>query len=266
MHGFVRAAFVDDGMVADIALHAPDGDERNHHAHILLTLRTIEGESFGPKMRAWNDTARLEQWRALWADHVNRALARAGERERVDHRSLEAQGVDRLPQIHLGRAVIEMQQRGIATGRAELAQKIAAMNAALAPPDALAGFAAAHRKAVERRETVTLPELPRRPQSASTAPQSARQPPNKILGVSALFRRLGRALASCGLWRIRQDFKARAAITNRGITIDPQAYEAAALYLSDTFTQLNRLNNDTDSSSNFDEGFNNNENGISLRL
>ena len=141
VHGFVRAAFVDDGMVADIALHAPDGDERNHHAHILLTLRAIEGESFGPKMRAWNETARLEQWRALWADHVNRALARAGERGRVDHRSLEAQGVDRLPQIHLGRAVIEMQQRGIATGRAALAREIAAMNAALVPPDALAGFA-----------------------------------------------------------------------------------------------------------------------------
>jgi len=33
---FVRSQFVDRGMVADIALHAPGriGDERNHHAHI----------------------------------------------------------------------------------------------------------------------------------------------------------------------------------------------------------------------------------------
>ncbi|MCF7778981.1 MobA/MobL protein, partial [Sulfitobacter sp. M220] len=38
---FVRSQFVDRGMVADIALHAPGriGDERNHHAHILLTTR-----------------------------------------------------------------------------------------------------------------------------------------------------------------------------------------------------------------------------------
>ena len=36
---FAQEQFVDRGMIADIALHAPgrDGDDRNHHAHILLT-------------------------------------------------------------------------------------------------------------------------------------------------------------------------------------------------------------------------------------
>jgi hypothetical protein len=130
----VQAAFVDAGMVADVALHAPDrhGDTRNHHAHILVSLRVIEGGGFGRKERSWNETARLEQWRALWADHVNQALAAAGEQARVDHRSLEAQGIERLAQIHLGRAVIEMRRQGIVTERAELAGAIDAVNGELA--------------------------------------------------------------------------------------------------------------------------------------
>ena len=65
---------------------------------------------------------------------------------------------------------------------------------------------------------------------------------------------------------MRQDFKARAAITGRGVRIDPRAYEHAFLVLSDTFDQLNQLNNDTGSDSSFDEGLDNSENGISLHL
>jgi hypothetical protein len=135
VRGFVRAAFTGAGMVADIAIHAPcrrDADRRNHHVHILLTMRAIEGESFGPKVRAWNDAALLEQWRALWAEHVNRALELAGESARIDHRSLEAQGIECVAGIHLGPAVVELAARGIDTERAELAREIEAINTALA--------------------------------------------------------------------------------------------------------------------------------------
>jgi ATP-dependent exoDNAse (exonuclease V) alpha subunit len=135
VRGFVRAAFVDAGMVADIAIHAPrrrDADRRNHHAHILLTMRAIDGDGFGAKVRAWNDVALLEQWRALWAEHVNRALELAGESARVDHRSLAAQGIERVAGIHLGPVVVELAARGIETERAELAQEIEAINTALA--------------------------------------------------------------------------------------------------------------------------------------
>lgn len=132
---FVDSAFVSLGMVADIAIHEPsrrDADHRNHHAHLLLTMRAIEGDGFGAKVRAWNDTALLEQWRASWADHVNRALEHAGENARVDHRSLAAQGIEREPQIHLGVAVVEMTAQGIATERAEIVREIEAINTALA--------------------------------------------------------------------------------------------------------------------------------------
>ena len=90
---FAQKQFVDRGMVADIALHAPgrDGDDRNHHAHILLTTREIDPEGFTTKNRDWNKVELLEDWRETWARDANLALERAGIEERIDHRTLEAQ-------------------------------------------------------------------------------------------------------------------------------------------------------------------------------
>jgi len=90
---FARTQFVDRGMVADIALHAPGraGDERNHHAHILLTTREIGPEGFTTKNRDWNAVEVLEGWREAWARDSNAALERAGIEDRVDHRTLVAQ-------------------------------------------------------------------------------------------------------------------------------------------------------------------------------
>jgi len=90
---FVRGQFVDRGMVADIALHAPGriGDERNHHAHILLTTREVDATGFTTKNRDWNKVEVLEGWREAWARDSNAALERAGIEDRVDHRTLVAQ-------------------------------------------------------------------------------------------------------------------------------------------------------------------------------
>ena len=93
---FCQAQFVERGMVADIALHAPSdaGDERNHHAHILLTTRRIGPDGFTTKDRDWNKTEALESWREAWSYSANRALERSGREERIDHRTLEAQKVE----------------------------------------------------------------------------------------------------------------------------------------------------------------------------
>lgn len=132
VEGFVREQWVSAGMVADVALHAPDreGDNRNHHAHVMLTLRSIGPDGFGPKVREWNDKARLEGWREAWQDHANRALARAGRSERIDHRSLEAQAeaarlsgaaeradeLDRAPEPKLGPVATADLRRSERTG------------------------------------------------------------------------------------------------------------------------------------------------------
>ena len=95
---FCQRSFVDHGMVADIALHAPGltSDERNHHAHILLTTREIGAEGFTAKNRDWNAVAVLEDWREAWAQDANAALERAGHALRIDHRTLEAQRAEAL--------------------------------------------------------------------------------------------------------------------------------------------------------------------------
>ena len=85
------------GVVADVAIHAPhrDGDQRNHHAHILTTTRRIAEDGFTVKTRELDDrklgSANIIDMRAHWADMQNQALERSGAVDRVDHRSLEAQ-------------------------------------------------------------------------------------------------------------------------------------------------------------------------------
>lgn len=137
---FVREQFVSKGMIADFAVHAPDAaDGREQpHAHVLLTLRRLDPTTptgfASTKDRDWNepeniarlvaearkkfnntelpeDKAALDAaealrnvniWRREWAEHANAALATAGSAARIDHRTLEAQGIFRVPQISLG--------------------------------------------------------------------------------------------------------------------------------------------------------------------
>ena len=111
---FIEQEFVSRGMIADYAIHAPDreGDNRNHHAHIMLTMRDLTEDGFGKKNRSWNDTGLLESWREKWAEHQNRHLEHAGLDVRVDHRSLEARGIDRDPEPKLGAIATEMERNG----------------------------------------------------------------------------------------------------------------------------------------------------------
>ena len=119
---FVRSQFVDRGMVADIALHAPGrtGDERNHHAHILLTTREVDATGFTTKNRDWNKVEVLEGWREAWARDSNVALERAGIEDRVDHRTLVAQ---RDEALELASAARERGDEG-----AELHETVRAMS------------------------------------------------------------------------------------------------------------------------------------------
>jgi len=128
---FVREAFVRQGYVADIAIHAPDkeSDERNYHAHIMVTMRTLGADGFAAKKdRSLNSTEQLDAWREQWAHLANRHLERHGHEERVDHRSLEAQGIEREPTVHLGYAAIEMDKRGAQSDRMDALREVLARN------------------------------------------------------------------------------------------------------------------------------------------
>jgi len=102
VRAFVQEQFVARGMIADVAIHAPgrEGDQRNHHAHIMLTTREVGPEGFGAKERDWNAKDLLVDWRQSWAEHVNDTLERCDIHERVDHRTLVAQRADALSLAH----------------------------------------------------------------------------------------------------------------------------------------------------------------------
>ena len=142
VRSFVQEQFVSRGMVADVNLHRPDASDGGEqpHAHCLLTLRPLDPTTAtgfaSKKERSWNedpDIAKavagarkqynntgLEQdkqelealealrnvnvWRREWASYANRALATAGSTARIDHRTLEKQGIFRLPLPHIGLA------------------------------------------------------------------------------------------------------------------------------------------------------------------
>jgi hypothetical protein len=146
VRAFVKQHFVKRGMVADIAIHCPrasDGKEQPH-AHIMLTLRPLkpDGSGFGNKERAWNDHALLEHWREQWATAVNQALADANSGERVDHRTLQAQGIPRAPLPHMPHPIITGRIRQIAeelTGRVNQWQAARFRKLALPILDAIRG-------------------------------------------------------------------------------------------------------------------------------
>lgn len=134
---WVREQLTRRGMVADVNIHAPggEGDDRNHHAHILVTMRELRPDGFGPKVREWNSREQVEQWRERWEHLANKHLERHGHEARIDRRTLEAQGVDRQPTTHRGPHVDAIERRGVeadntrenADRRAELAELRAAL-------------------------------------------------------------------------------------------------------------------------------------------
>lgn len=95
VHRYAAEQFVARGMVAAVAIHRHDPD--NPHAHLLLTMRDLEADGFGKKVREWNDRSLVEHWRDAWGREVNQALERAGERARIDMRSYARQELDLMP-------------------------------------------------------------------------------------------------------------------------------------------------------------------------
>ena len=125
-HEYVQAEFVSQGMIADIGYH--DFDSHNPHAHIMLTMRDVDADGFGKKRREWNKRQAIERHRKAWEEYANRALERAGFEQRIDHRSLKEQGVEREPQIHLGAKVLEMEARGVQTRVGDESRRISKVN------------------------------------------------------------------------------------------------------------------------------------------
>lgn len=152
---YVREEFVARGMVADLNVHwEPD----NPHAHVMLTMREIDGGGFGRKVREWNQAELLRGWRQRWAERANQRLHELGFDVRIDHRSYKDRGIEFEPTSHLGRAVDEMRRRGEYAERARRLEEVRERNA----------------RKIERRPELVFEHLTRR-QSTFTRRELARE-------------------------------------------------------------------------------------------
>lgn len=137
------------GMVLDVAIHAPhvNNDDRNFHAHMLLTMREIGPEGLGNKVRAWNTTKEFNSWMQRWSELGAEHLERAGfkqeaqrfrtghlsrrERAKLAHERGDLAYFERLlnePQQHRGPEVSAMQNKGRRTRKGEINREIEARN------------------------------------------------------------------------------------------------------------------------------------------
>lgn len=138
------------GMCADWSIHEPDEKIKNPHAHIMLTTRSILPDGkWAPKAKKiydldangnkiplidkatgeqkvdknkrkqwknhkenyndWNEKERVEEWRTVWEIVCNELLS---EDKKIDHRSYERQGIDKVPTKHEGFVARQMAARG----------------------------------------------------------------------------------------------------------------------------------------------------------
>lgn len=112
------------GVAVDVNVHAPgkEGDQRNHHAHILMSACYVSAQGELGKKAVELDPIHcqrhglanvVEVERERWEQLANQALELAGQEARIDHRSLEAQGItDRMPGVHLGPTATAIERSG----------------------------------------------------------------------------------------------------------------------------------------------------------
>jgi hypothetical protein len=135
---WVRENFTRKGLIADVTIHAPgrEGDERNIHAHVMVVTRKLDGSEFiqtKDRFATYSEKAaakktELESLRESWARIGNRHLERHGFEASLDHRTLEAQGIEREPSIHMGKAATAIEREGSGSELGDVNREIKAGN------------------------------------------------------------------------------------------------------------------------------------------
>lgn len=155
---FLTDHFISRGMIADYAVHAPekDGGIINPHFHVMCPIRPLNPDgSWGAKQKRkyvldehgnrihdgngnyafnavsttdWGTPETLEEWRQAWAELCNAKFAEKELAEHIDHRSYERQGIEKLPTIHEGPAVRQMEAKGMQTDKGSLNRMIRKLN------------------------------------------------------------------------------------------------------------------------------------------
>ena len=144
---FARWLTAQEKLPYTLALHAGKG--HNPHCHLLINERSNDGvdrpaelwfrrhNADEPDRGGAKKTSSLvtKSWlrdtRKAWADLCNQTLADAGRDAHIDHRTLEAQGIDRVPSKHLGPSKHKMLLKGI---KVDIAEELGMTAADIGPP------------------------------------------------------------------------------------------------------------------------------------
>lgn len=142
------------GVAVDWAMHAPDrkGDDKNYHAHILMTTRTASITNDGmillgektdlelankdlKKRGVYTSTQQqIKDLREFCATITNNALKDAKIDASVDHRSHKDRNLKTVPTIKLGFKASALERKGVSTERGDINRAIRAFNDALNAP------------------------------------------------------------------------------------------------------------------------------------
>lgn len=140
---YARALVERYNVAVSVAIHEPgrNGDQRNHHAHILFTTREMTPDGLGKKTRVLDDRKtgpqEVVKLRELAAELINKSLAAVNSDIRVDHRSFKERGIDRDPTTHLGPAASQMERRGEPSDRGDINREAERSNELVAEHHAL---------------------------------------------------------------------------------------------------------------------------------
>ncbi len=148
VRSFAQDYLVEKGMVAQYAIHEPSekNDARNLHAHVLTTDRDITPDGFAKKKTAsleWHNRDLVRGAHPAWEKACNNALQLAGHKDvHIDNRrnsvqlgeALERGDIGRalelnhVPGVHQGRAIKEMEAKGVESFKMRDRQELAAQH------------------------------------------------------------------------------------------------------------------------------------------
>jgi Ti-type conjugative transfer relaxase TraA len=142
---FAKSLTNDYGTAVDFAIHLPQGksDDRNIHAHVMMTTRVVTNAGLGEKSliereNKWliannqpTSHSQVRDIRMMFADQVNRHLRQAGLDLRIDHRSHADRDIEIEPTGHMGVHASQMRERGLDVSRNRIEEAAAKRNADL---------------------------------------------------------------------------------------------------------------------------------------
>lgn len=144
---FIKQLMNEYGVAADYAIHAPnklknsDQDNKNYHAHIMITTRTAKLDNdnnlvLGDKTNLELSNTKLKKLglpntqdqitsiREKWAETANYYLKKNDIKARITHKSFKERSLEIKPTIRLNIVESSMEKKGIRTEKGDYNRKV----------------------------------------------------------------------------------------------------------------------------------------------